>query len=249
MGNRFGDVIGYREDATLNPPHTARLQRILEEADRQRMAVLVGCLYWGHSRAKWESWSQKEAEHAVAETAAWLRQHDFRQVFLDTDNEGMACARAGFDNAVLIRAAQQAAPNLPVAVNDRNQAAPDADLHIHHSARTDGKPYVETEGSPPCEGGYWGAYSNPHPDEWYQYDHIGEYTTALKEAQLRQTFRHLDGGCGYFLASTWLQAAPPLGPNVHAGGIGTKNDPGIRWWLEAIRQRFDAWTKPDAARR
>ncbi|MFC1604186.1 hypothetical protein ACFL5F_04080, partial [Planctomycetota bacterium] len=52
MGSRFGDVKGYRPDASLDPVYTARMARIIEEADRRGMVVLVGCLYWSNSRAK-----------------------------------------------------------------------------------------------------------------------------------------------------------------------------------------------------
>ena len=47
MGNRFLDLKGYREDGAIAPEVERRLIRILEEADRQNMVVLVGCLYRG----------------------------------------------------------------------------------------------------------------------------------------------------------------------------------------------------------
>ena len=53
MGSRFGDMKGYREDATLDPTYADRMARIIEAADERAMAVLVGCLYWGNSKAKW----------------------------------------------------------------------------------------------------------------------------------------------------------------------------------------------------
>ena len=53
MGSRFGDVRGYREDGALDPVYAARMGRIIEAADALGMVVLVGCLYWGNSRAKW----------------------------------------------------------------------------------------------------------------------------------------------------------------------------------------------------
>jgi hypothetical protein len=43
---------------------------------------------------------------------------------------------------------------------------------------------------------------------------------------------------GYMLASTWLQAVPPLGPDHRPGGDGTTADPGIRWWLEFLRDTY-----------
>jgi len=243
QGNRFGDVVGYREDGSLDPDHAARLQRLLAEADQQAMMVVVGCLYWGHSRAKWDSWRQADAERAVAATARWLGEQDAAHVFLDPDNEGMAHAQAGFDNEALIAAAKAVNPRLLVAINNRPQQPAIADLHVHFSPPVAGKPWVETEGSPPSSP-YWGPWSKPYPEEWYQYDHIGEYTAEMRRDQLAHTMTCREQHQGYFFASTGLQAAPPLGPNWQPGGAGTKNDPGMRWWLEALRERYGSYGDP-----
>jgi len=94
MGSRFTDVKGYRPDATLDPVHGARLSRIIEAADARNMIVLVGCLYWGTSRAREElaHWTQADANRAIANTVAWLKGRNHRNVFVDPDNEGMANA-------------------------------------------------------------------------------------------------------------------------------------------------------------
>jgi hypothetical protein len=39
------------------------------------------------------------------------------------------------------------------------------------------------------------------------------------------------------MASTWLQAPPP-GPYQRPGGVGDPDDPGIRWWLEFLRETY-----------
>ena len=72
----FTDVKGYRSDATLDPTHAARLGRIIEAADIRGMVVLVGCLYWGTSRAHEDlaHWTQNDADRAVANTVAWLKE-------------------------------------------------------------------------------------------------------------------------------------------------------------------------------
>jgi hypothetical protein len=31
---------------------------------------------------------------------------------------------------------------------------------------------------------------------------------------------------------------PPLGPNHRPGGTGQATDPGIRWWLEFLRETY-----------
>ena len=238
MGSRFGDVKGYREDGSLDPTYAARFARIIEAADARAMVVLVGCLYWGDSRSKWSSWTQVEANTAVYNSVDWLRAHNYRNVFLDVDNEGMALRGAGFDNRMLVRAGKAADPSCIIATNFKGLPPSEADLAIHHSHRAPGKPYVETEGSPrglPDGSGYWGPYSNLR-DGSYNYEHIGQYTPEMKESQKTLTREHLDRGEGYMLASTWLQCPPP-GPYQRPGGDGSPEHPGIRWWLEWLREQ------------
>lgn len=238
MGSRFGDVKGYNEDGTLSAAHAARMGRIVEAADERGMVVLVGCLYWGNSRAKWETWTQREANEAVANTAGWLAENDYHNTFIDVDNEGMALRGAGFDNRRLVLAAKETGAQVPVAVNFHGEPPPEADLTIHHSPPVPGKPYIESEGSPgnvPTGDGYWGRYSKR--EGLYGYLNVGVYTDAMKESQKRAAAEHFENGKGYMLASTWLQAPPPQGPNHSPGGQGTGDDPGIRWWLEWLRDR------------
>ncbi|MBM4027739.1 MAG: hypothetical protein FJ280_20415 [Planctomycetes bacterium] len=237
MGSRFGDVKGYHEDATLNPEYSARMGRIIEAADRRGMIVLVGCLYWSTSKARWDTWTQAEANQAVANTVAWLKENRYRNVFVDVDNEGMALAAKGFDNRQMVLAGKAVDPNCVIATNFRGQPPAEADLAIHHSQRAAGKPYIESEGSAPdAPGGYWGTYSKK--DGYYNYINIGIYTDAMKADQIRQTRARLSRGEGYMLASTWLQCVAPYGPNHHPGGYGTEADPGVKWWLEFLRDTY-----------
>ena len=57
MGSRYGNFKGYFEDGSLNPVYSKRLAKIIKAADKRGMIVLVGCLYWGGSTAKWDSWT------------------------------------------------------------------------------------------------------------------------------------------------------------------------------------------------
>jgi hypothetical protein len=244
QGSRFGDIKGYEEDCSIDTTYGRRLSKIIEAADRKGFVVLVGCLYYGSSKAPWESWGQSEANLAVANTIRWLKDHNYRNVFIDVDNEGMALKAKNFDNRQLVLAGKAADSTYVVATNFRGDPPAEADMAIHHSNRFSGKPYVETEGSPPgVKGGYWGAYSK-QGNEWnngpdlYQYINIGVYTDSMKTAQVNASFEHFDRGEGYFLASTWLQCIPPEGPNHRPGGYGNIDDPGIRWWLVSIKERF-----------
>ena len=241
MGSRFGDVKGYNEDGSLNPVYARRMARIIEAADSRGMIVLVGCLYWSNSRAKWESWTQAEANKAVAATVAWLKEHDYRNVFVDIDNEGMAQRAKGFDPRQMVLAGKAVDPDCVIATNFRGQPPAEADLAIHHSKRAAGKPYIESEASAgKAPGGYWGTYSKR--DGYYNYINIGVYTDAMKADQIQQTTAHLSRGEGYMLASTWLQCVSPYGPNQRPGGDGSEANPGIRWWLEFLRDTYGPYT-------
>jgi len=237
MGSRFGDVRGYREDGTLDPVYAARMGRIIEAADVLGMVVLVGCLYWGNSRAKWESWTQVEANAAVRSTVEWLAEHDYGNTLVDVDNEGMALRNKGIDNRALVLAGKAADPRCVIGTNFHGDPPAEADLGLHFANPVPGRPYIESEGSPPdVPGGYWGPYSKR--EGFYGYLNVGVYTPEMRAAQIRVAAEHFDAGHGYLLASTWLQAPPPQGPRHHPGGEGTPRDPGIRWWLRWLRASY-----------
>ena len=231
QGSRFGDVRGYREDATLDPVYAARMGRIIEAADQRGLVVLVGVLYHGDSRGWWRSWTQADAERAVANTVRWLKENSYRNVFVDVNNEHMA----KFDDEGLIAAGKAVDASFVITTSGK-VTPPNGDLSIHHG-RPDlpDKYYIETEGT---GANYWGAYSKR--EGLYDYINIGVYTEEMKREMIKRTDTYLDRGQGYLFASTWLQNPPPGGPNHRPGGMGTVDDPGVRWWLEHVRQRTRA---------
>ncbi len=243
MGSRFGDVKGYREDGSLDPVYAKRMCKIIDAADKRGMVVLVGCLYWSNSKGKWASWGQAQADAAVANTVAWLKANDYRNVFVDVDNEGMARKAKGFDNRRMVIAGKAADPECVIATNFKGDCPAEADLGIHHSNRPADRPYIESEATPHnAPGGYWGSYSKRQG--YYNYINIGLYSEAMKAEQIARTDEHLKHGYGYMLASTWLQCVAPFGPNMRPGGCGGADDPGIKWWLEHIRETYGAYEPP-----
>jgi hypothetical protein len=233
MGSRFGNFKGYLEDGSLNPEYSDRLAKIIEAANEKGMIVLVGCLYWGGSTAKWESWTQKEANTAVANTIKFLKENNYRNVFVDIDNEGMARRDKGFDAAEMVRAAKAVDPTFIIATNFRGLPPEEADLGIHFSHKDPDKPYIDSEATP-TNIRYWGPYSKAPPLE--NYINIGIYSEDMKADQIEKTKYHFENGWGYMCASTWLQCVPPHGPNADPGGYGSEDDPGILWWLEALKE-------------
>ena len=246
QGNRFGDFKGYNEDGSLNEPFASRMEKIIVAADDLGMVVLVGCLYWGESKAKWPKWTQKDAETAIANTVNWAKKHNFTNLFFDVDNEGMARAQAGFDTRSMILAAKKVGPEYIVASNYIGPAPKEADLCLHHSFFDKTKPYIESEGVPEnAPGAYWGRFSRQHSEtcnyrnsDYNNYINIGLYTEEMKVNQIQRADIHFSRGDGYLLASTWLQAVTPFGPNHHPGGNGSPGNPGILWWLEYIKHKF-----------
>lgn len=243
MGSRFGDVKGYHANATLDSSYTERMAQIIHAADQRGMVVLVGCLYWGTSKAKYPEWTQKEANTAVANTVKWLSENDFTNCFVDPDNEGMAHRAMGFDIRAMIRAGKSVDSTILIAANYDAETPPEADLGIHFCKPVEDKPYIETEATPKnAPGGYWGSYSKR--PELYNYINIGIYTEDMKNNQIRQTREHLDNGHGYFFSSTWLQCVPPEGPNYHPGGNGSLDQPGYLWWLQFVQSFVGPYRAP-----
>ena len=265
MGSRYGDIKGYRPDSSLEPTYAARLGSIIEAADRRGMIVLVGCLYWSTSTAKSDlaGWGQTDANRAIANTVRWLMEHNYRNIFVDVDNEGMAHDETGWSISEMIDAAHKVDNTIMVAYNDSGPAPANADLYIHHSPKVSGKPWLDSEATPAMKpGGYWGIYSKEAQQKtggkFYNYSRIGRYTPAMKDTQYQQTRDGYDNYNGHMLASTWLQCAPGEGVNgpfMSPGGrsnIADVNtdidklhpDAGVLWWLEYIKSRYGAWNPP-----
>jgi len=158
MGSRFGDIKGYKPDASLDPVYAARLAKIIEATDQRGMVVLVGCLYWSTSKAKEDlkQWRQEDADKAVANTVAWLSKNRYQNVFVDVDNEGMAHASTKWDIGKLIAAGHAADPTIMLAYNFGGPPPANADLLIHFSPKDNRRPWIQTEGVP--EFGEPGAY-------------------------------------------------------------------------------------------
>ena len=115
-----------------------------------------------------------------------------------------------------------------IAYNGKGYPPPCADLPVHFGKKVNSMPYIESEGTP---GQYWGEYSKERGLN--EYINVGIYTEGKKNQQLRKTREILEAGHGYLFASTWLQNVPP---NYNIGGDGSPCDPGIRWWMEFIKE-------------
>jgi hypothetical protein len=212
------------------------MSRIIEACDERNMVVLVGLLYWSEQTSAqgqflgndyYESWDQGKVNQALKNTVLWLKEKNYKNVFVDPDNEGMAQRGAGFDIDEMICEGKKANPEIIIAYNGKGYPPPCADLPIHFGEKVNSLPYIETEGTP---SQYWIDYSKE--TGLNEYINVGIYTDGKKEEQLRKTKQLLDEGHGYLFASTWLQN---VRPNYNLGGDGSPCNPGIKWWLDFIK--------------
>jgi hypothetical protein len=259
MGSRFGDIAGYAPDASLDPTYAARMAQVIEAADARGMIVLVGTLYWGTSTANAAlgGWGQTQANLAVANTVRWLNMHAYRNVFVDPDNEGMS----PFTDSPMIAAGHAVDPSIMIACNrgtasvagSPTDCGTSADLNIHYGPQVAGKPWLQSEGVPNAAN-YWGAYSKIAA--YNNYIRIGLYDSAMKTLNISDATNAINNNAGYILASTWLQAGPGQGINgpfmspggysnvadVNAAPMAVNADAGVKWWLEAMKTAYGAWS-------
>lgn len=233
MGSRYSNINGFNLDGSLNQEYAQRMARIIEACDQRKMVVLVGILYWGAQQhglenAFYASWEQKQVNLAMQNTIKWLNKNNYKNVFIDPDNEGMAERGAGFDVAEMICSGKAIDPNMVIAYNGKGYPPPCADMPIHFGKQVDNLPYIQTEGTP---GHYWGDYSKEKGLN--EYINVGIYTKGKKREQLKATERHLVNSDGYLFASTWLQNVPP---NFSPGGDGSACNPGMLWWMEFVQE-------------
>ena len=229
MGSRFGDVKGYRPDASLDPVYAARMGRIIEAADNLGMVVLVGCLYWSDSRAKEDlvdTWKQEHANRAVANTVRWLRENNYRNVFVDPDNEGMAHDATGWSIAGMIDAGHAVDPRIMIAYNDSDPPARQRRSLHPPQPEGEGQAVARQRGhSEERTRRLLGKLQQGDPAEktngaFYNYSRIGRYTKKMKAGQLRRTEEEIRKFNGYMLASTWLQCPPTEGVGGPFAGAG-----------------------------
>ena len=262
MGSHFGNLKGYKPDCSMDPAVTARLANVIEAADQRGMIVLVGCLYFGHSEsyADLKAWTQEDANKAVANTVAWLSKNNYRNVFVDADNEGMAHASRKWEVSKMIDAAHAVDPTIMVANNCPGPIPDNADLLIHYSRsdKDNHRPWIEAEGvpaAPKYKAGYWGEFSLGKAKNYIR---IGRYSPEMKKSSLDTTFKTIEKNAGYMLASTWLQCVSTEGatgpymipgglaenPNVDENVIELQKDAGILWWLQAVKEKYGPWVPP-----
>jgi hypothetical protein len=75
---------GYFEDGTLRPEYMARLEKILDKADKLGMAPIVGFFYFGQDQRLKD---EKAVINAVSNMTDWLFLKGYRNILIEINNE------------------------------------------------------------------------------------------------------------------------------------------------------------------
>lgn len=250
MGSSGGYSDPFTADGSgIAPEHARRMKEIITACDRRGMVVVVGIFYQRSDRPQLRDWTA--AQNAVRTVAESLRHH--RNVILNIANEQNSSryeqmrwsrVRNPADVIELCQLAKRTAPQLLVGAGgydhaknivlgqspaldtllfDTNGPESSGDLYQRFRAAGINKPIVNVE-----TFGAWTARFTPQgvfPDEARQ-AYLSEIAHAAR----------LDGLYLHFHNNLWLQATPEQGRiRYDLGGQGTADDPGIRWYFEAVR--------------
>jgi hypothetical protein len=89
------DNSAFEADGSLRSDYAARLERILDEADQKRMAVILGVFYFGQDERLRD---EAAVVRALDATVSWVLARGYRNVLLEVDNE---CDSDDYDHTIL----------------------------------------------------------------------------------------------------------------------------------------------------
>lgn len=243
----------------IDPAHVNRLHKIIEECAKREMVVIAGIFYQRVIHNVNDSRNLRNRKSIINATRAFTKVlADFDNVIINIANEQNSffyqefeafnfndpqniiqlCELVKKTDADRIVGAGGYTDSLNVIIGrsdhvdvllfdtsskdiEENQ---DSGWHYDYYQKmgVTGKPMVNVE----IFGGWTKQFMPPgvYPEEAKKL-HIQEITAAKKRPGLSV----------HFHSNTWCQG-PSVGHKVryHLGGKGTKDDPGIRWWFEAI---------------
>ncbi len=85
----------FTADGALRPDYAARLEWVLDEADRLGMAVILGLFYFGQDQALQD---EAAVTRAVDTAVTWVLDRGYRNVLIEIDNE---CDGSAYDHDIL----------------------------------------------------------------------------------------------------------------------------------------------------
>lgn len=253
QGSSAGSLDPFSPDGrSIAPAVQARMELIIREAAARDMVVIAGIFYQRVERPQLRDW--EAAREAVGTVTRALAPH--RNVIINVANEQNSrhyrdkpwskvgdvdelvalCAlvrkedsrrlvgAGGYDHEANVRIGRAAA--VSVLLFDTDGPAPTSgELHARFLAAGVRKPMVNVE--------TFGAWTNAFLPQ-------GVFPEEVKRRYVQEVegAARYDGLYLHLHNTPWFQAfAPKEHSRYDLGGTGTKEDPGVRWYFEAVRQR------------
>jgi hypothetical protein len=233
----------------IDPAHQQRMEEIIRACDQRGMPIIVGIFYWGIHKTG--AFADRDVLTATIATVTRALK-PFRNVILNIANEQSmrdygphltdpqriidycrlvheidpkrVVGAGGFDRRNNIAIGKS--PDVDVLLFDYNNITEPVAVHYDHyvAAGVTGKPIVDVE----LFGGYTKKILPPgvFPEDFKQ-EHYRNLTGKLSRPGLSVFFHN----------NPWIQGKSIGALNrFDLGGMGTTDDPGIRWYFEQVRR-------------
>jgi hypothetical protein len=241
-----------RDGRAIDPAHQRRMEEIIRACDQRGMLIIVGIFYWGIHQTG--AFTDRDRLTATVETVARALK-PYRNVILNIANEQSmrdygphltdpqriieycrlvheidpqrVVGGGGFDRRNNVTIGKS--PDVDVLLFDYNNITEPVAAHYDHyvAAGVTGKPIVDVE----LFGGYTKKILPPgvFPEDFKQ-EHARNLEGKLSRPGLSVFFHN----------NPWIQGKSVGAINrFDLGGMGTAEDPGIRWYFELVRRLVD----------
>jgi hypothetical protein len=244
---------GYTPDGMLKPEFARRLERLVREADKRGMVVMVGLI---SPRKDQELKDEAAVQHTIEQTAKFLTTHRLCNVFVDLVHEyNSTRITSRLDHAILQEPDggkkkakltawfKKYAPDIPVGVcpsypTNTGNRYPGMDVRI-----------IQKEAEIPDEG----FVVNVEMQREDTYDNDGVFTPEARQRMLATFERYrsrpnafLLFHCAYCQGITDRSGT---GPNPEIGGNGTgPEDRGMRIYFDWVKEHLGSYQYPKHAK-
>jgi hypothetical protein len=239
-------INGYTRDGKLKPAVAARLERLVREADKRGMVVMVGLLT---PRKDQEFHDDKAVRAAIESSAAQLRDKQLKNVFVDlmhefshperVDKELLREPNGEQKKATLTQWFKTIAPDIEVGV------CPDINSGTGTSYPGMEVRIIQKQMPIPSDG----FVVNVETLRQDVYQNDGVFAESQKAYILADCQRYLDApNAAMLFHAGFIQGITNFSgtaPHAEMGGYGTgPNDRGVRFYYEWVRDHVGRWEYP-----